>query len=73
MADCRTSFDSGTAGSREGGTIRCENSARPPPGAAPEQTNRTTHNARGSPFDKITNGGGLPGRASALPLVVWLM
>ncbi|WP_280315696.1 hypothetical protein [Nocardia abscessus] len=26
-ADWRTSFDSGTAGSREGGTIRCENSA----------------------------------------------
>ncbi|NQE67057.1 hypothetical protein NG2371_01508 [Nocardia gamkensis] len=33
MTDCRTSFDSGTAGSREGGTIRAKDSA-PPIGAA---------------------------------------
>lgn len=29
MTDCRTSFDSETAGSREGGTIRAKDSAPP--------------------------------------------
>ncbi|WP_218002960.1 hypothetical protein, partial [Nocardia asiatica] len=40
-ADWRTSFDSGTAGSREGGTIRCEDSARP--AATPHPRERTGH------------------------------